>query len=326
MALDHYVSQVHLRNFYSDDARGRLVAVRKDDLKRFYPWSEDVCRIEDGSTNAYLNEPRAIEAFLKRIEPNYNRALAAVRERRIDAEDVNVVAGFVAYVASCSPAAMRLHSAPITASTEAGMQILDAQGLMPPAPKELGERSMSELLADGAVTINIDGKYPQAIGISQIEQRVHVFGNALWDVMRADPGDGAFLTSDFPIALGASYDNRVVSKTVTLAPDLAICIHPQLSERSREPDFTFPSFRARFRRLKPSGIRAVNRELVRSAENLVFASRDEPWLTRFVRRHRDFRADAVISTLPMPNGGSMIVARQAIVPFARPATVYGLAR
>ncbi|TGR23153.1 MULTISPECIES: DUF4238 domain-containing protein [unclassified Mesorhizobium] len=110
MALDHYVSQVHLRNFYSDDARGRLVAVRKDDLKRFYPWSEDVCRIEEGSTNAYFNEPRTIEAFLKRIEPNYNRALSAVRERRIDAEDVNVIAGFVAYVASCSPAAMRLHS------------------------------------------------------------------------------------------------------------------------------------------------------------------------------------------------------------------------
>ena len=101
MPLDHFVSQVHLKNFYTD--RGRLVGVKKDDLKKFYAKSEDVCRRIDGNTNGYLTESRVIEEFLKRIEPNYNMALDAIRRREIDAETVYVIAGFVAYVMSCSP-------------------------------------------------------------------------------------------------------------------------------------------------------------------------------------------------------------------------------
>lgn len=319
MALDHYISQVHLRNFYSTDARGRLVAVKKADLKKFYPWSEDVCRIEEGSTNGYLREPRAIEEFLKPIERRYNAALQAVRERRIDADEVYVIAGFISYVTSCSPAAMRMGKPQLAASVKAAAEILDAHGLIPRSPPELGGKSLSELLGDGSAEVSIDGRYQQAIGISQIERRVHIFGNALWDVMVADPSDGAFLTSDFPVAFGKSYDNRVVSKTVPLAPDVAICIHPQVSERGKAPDFTFPNFQGRFRRAKGSEIRTVNRRLVQAAEAMVFASADTDWLVPFVRRHRNFRADAVVTPIPMPEGGSMLVTRQGIVPFAQPA-------
>jgi hypothetical protein len=35
MALDHYVSQVHLKNFYSPALDGLMYAIRKSDLKRF---------------------------------------------------------------------------------------------------------------------------------------------------------------------------------------------------------------------------------------------------------------------------------------------------
>ena len=65
MPLDHYVSQVHLRNFYS--TTGRLNAIRKSDLKCFSSRSEDVRRIEDNGTNAYLREDRAVEEFLKDV-------------------------------------------------------------------------------------------------------------------------------------------------------------------------------------------------------------------------------------------------------------------
>jgi hypothetical protein len=58
MPLDHFVSQVHLKNFYTD--RGRLVGVKKDNLKKFYAKSENVCRRVDRSTNGYLAEPRAV--------------------------------------------------------------------------------------------------------------------------------------------------------------------------------------------------------------------------------------------------------------------------
>jgi hypothetical protein len=72
MALDHYVSQVYLKNFYSPALDGLMYALRKSDLKRFPTKSQDVCRIEEGSTNAYLTKDRAIEEFLKEVEPRYN--------------------------------------------------------------------------------------------------------------------------------------------------------------------------------------------------------------------------------------------------------------
>lgn len=160
MPLDYFIPQVHLRNFYSADDKGRLVAVKKDDLKTFHPWSEDVCRRPDGSTNLYLHEPRAIEEFLKRIEPNYNAALDALRNRAIGVEHVYVIAGFVAYIVSCSPTAMRMNTPHIAATVRSATELLDAQGLIPPVPEAFGNRGLTELLDDGSVKITIDEKYP----------------------------------------------------------------------------------------------------------------------------------------------------------------------
>ncbi|WP_425603751.1 DUF4238 domain-containing protein [Coraliomargarita parva] len=75
MALDHYISQVYLRNFYAPDLKGRMHAIRKRDLKYFTPDSKSICRIDENSTNAYLEDSRAIEKFLKTIEPKYNTAV-----------------------------------------------------------------------------------------------------------------------------------------------------------------------------------------------------------------------------------------------------------
>jgi hypothetical protein len=55
MPFDHYISQVHLKNFNSPVLDGLIYAIRKSDLKRFRTKSQDVCRIEDGSTNAFLH-------------------------------------------------------------------------------------------------------------------------------------------------------------------------------------------------------------------------------------------------------------------------------
>src|SRR4030042_695214 len=110
MPLDHYVPQVHLRKFYSPALGTRMYAVRKSDLKVFTPRSEDVCRIMDGSTNAFLLKDRAIEDFLKTIEPKYNAALDKLIAGKIDNTCIYTIAGFVAFVISFSPAGMRIGS------------------------------------------------------------------------------------------------------------------------------------------------------------------------------------------------------------------------
>jgi Protein of unknown function (DUF4238) len=109
MALDHYVSQVHLKRFNSPALGDLMHAIRKSDLKQFTPNAKNVCRTDEGSTNEYLTEPRAIEEFLKTVERKYNAAIATIEAGTPDKDAIYVVAGFTAYLLTCSPAAMRLN-------------------------------------------------------------------------------------------------------------------------------------------------------------------------------------------------------------------------
>lgn len=56
------------------DQRGLagLLSVASNSIIGFPTKSQDVCRIEEGSTNAYLMKDRAVEEFLEDVEPRYN--------------------------------------------------------------------------------------------------------------------------------------------------------------------------------------------------------------------------------------------------------------
>nr|WP_171947830.1 hypothetical protein [Bradyrhizobium erythrophlei] len=190
-----------MRKFYSPVLQNRLHAVRKSDLKTFTPRSEDVCRIDDGSTNAYLQPARVVEDFLLSVEPGYNAAIATLREGEPDSAAVHTMAGFAAYVSTCAPAAIRIGTAPLQSVLQATAEMLDRQGLIPPAPEALGNKTITQLLNDGTIHFDVDGKYPQALGISGILYRLSVFGNWAWEILHNEDKDNSFLTSDFPVAI-----------------------------------------------------------------------------------------------------------------------------
>lgn len=288
MPLDHFVPQVHLRNFY-DPPIDRMSGMRRRDLHQFPCRSEDVCRAEGNSTNEWLQEPRIVEEFLRTVEPQYNRALAGFRAGAPTSDDVRVIAGFIAYVATCSPAAMRINSGPIRGSLEATANLMDAWGDLPPSPPELGGRTLSELLAEGVVNYAIDRRFTQAIGIGNILARVARFGNWEWEVLIND--DGTFFTSDFPIAVEETDNVRIINRVVPLAADLAVRLKPDL-DRAPSRDFSFPDFTFRTRRLRHSEVRYVNQLVVRCAEELVFYRQDAEWVRRFVGRQEGFRLDS----------------------------------
>jgi hypothetical protein len=223
MALDHYVSQVHLKNFYSPALDGLMYAIRKSDLKRFPTKSQDVCRIEEG-----LTKDRAIEEFLKEVEPRYNAALAKLRENKMDQEAIASLAGF----------SMRLHSGPLKAQLEASAAILDKQGVIPKAPEVLGEQSITELLTDGTVKFTVDPKYPQAIGIANILHHTSVFGNSPWEILHNDEEESPFFTSDYPAAIETFDINTPINRIVPFAPDIAVRIKPDIRLSGTKPDIT----------------------------------------------------------------------------------------
>jgi hypothetical protein len=296
MPLDHYVSQVHINNFSAPELNGRVYAVRKSDLKRFEPRSQDVCRIEDNSSNAYLKEDRLIEEFLKDVEPRYNASIAKLRGGKLDPEAIYAIAGFVAYVMTCAPAGMRIHAAPLKVAVEATAMMLDAKGEMPKAPEELGHKSLTELVTSGDVHVKIDEKYPQAMGISSIIHFVSVFGNSSWEILINSDDENPFLTSDYPVAIDVVDPERFtlpINRIVPLAPDLALKIVPDIALRGKEPDLTFAKLRFRRRRPSRQEVLQVNRLVVQCAEDTVMSSRDFPWLEQVVRKYKSLRIEAV---------------------------------
>jgi uncharacterized protein DUF4238 len=201
MPLDHYIPQVYLRKFCAPVLDNRLYAIRKSNLKCFTPNPKAVCAIHDGSTNAYLRQDRAIEEFLKTIEPKYNSALEKLIEKRIDDECIYTIAGFVASVATCAPAAVRLQSGPLKNMLEIEATMLDAQGAFPSPPALLAGKTFTELLNSGDIKIVIDKKFPQAVGIASILKLAATYGNFTWEILHNDFADSPFFTSDFPVAI-----------------------------------------------------------------------------------------------------------------------------
>ena len=138
---------------------------------------------------------------MKGLKPKYNNSLNKLRDNKIDLECIYVIAGFVAYVLACSPAGMRLHSTPLKSIVEETCKIAESGGFLPAPPPELGCKSLAELLNNEKVIVEIDHKYPQAIGISSILSLTSTFGNCSWDILINPFYDNPFFTSDFPIAI-----------------------------------------------------------------------------------------------------------------------------
>ena len=287
-------------------------AMRKSDLKVFQTRSQDVCRIEDGNSNSYLRHSRVIEDVLSQIEPKYTASLKRLRAKEPDQESIYCLAGFVACVIACSPTMARLGGAPVRVAVEATAEIMDRNGLLPPAPASLGGKSLSELISDGAVNITVDGKYPQALTISNVLDTVSVFGNSPWEVLLNDDPYSAFFTSDFPPAIEVLDENVPINRIVPLAPDVAIRIWPRMPKEKGYKDFAFGDFKCVFRKVRGDVVRKINRQIVQCAEDLVFFRDRHEWVEKFIQRNSDYWISTLVDKLPAPNGGIFQLSRMRI--------------
>lgn len=313
MALDHYVSQVHLKRFYSPSLDELMHAMRKSNLKTFTPRANDVCRTDEGNTNDFLTEPRAIEEFLKTVERKYNDAVTLLATGKPSNEAIYVVAGFLSYLLTCTPAAMRMNANLVEEHIEAIAKAADARGAFKPPPDELAGEGLTELLDSEGIKVVVDRKVPQAVGISSILSHVASFGNCSWEILVNDNKDCPFFTSDFPVASEQSDNPLILNRVVPLTPTLAVRIRPDI--KHNDPDFSFKNFSYVRRHVPRQEAIEINRALVRSAEDLVFYRDAQNWVTTFVEKNRGYRME----TQEVSSGkGELKHYRQAATKFARP--------
>lgn len=273
MALDHFISQTYLRKFALPQLSGHLFAVRKTDLFEFTPRTQDVCRIEEGNTNPFLNEPRAIEEFLRVTEPRFNEAVKKIEDAKIDRDALSVVAGLAFYFALCSPTAARLGSSTLRAMVKEEAKILDKKGEIPPPPEALKAKSITELIDKGELLVDIDQKYPQGLGIQNIIRTSRILGNSHWELIRNDLAYSPFLTSDYPIVLVEGSFPGVMDKIFPLTPSIAIRFHLDPRTKAlRDEALEFPNFSYSETKCSYERVRKINSKIAKCAESLIFAN------------------------------------------------------
>ena len=279
-----------------------MYAIRKADMKAFCPDAYSVCRVEHGSTNPYLTEERAIEDFLKGVEPKYSRAVANLAAGTHDLESVYTLSGFIAYVLTCSPGGMRINSEPFRGAVEETGRLLDARGEVGAPPSELGRQSLSELFDDGVVTVDVDPKYPQAVGVASIHRMTNTFGNFGWEVLLNEHADSPFFTSDLPVSIESTADPRIINRLIPLSPTVAVRLHPNILQDTAKVDFSFSGFRYKRRTASRQEVSKVNTQLVRGAETTVFFRDNREWVEKFVHKNAPYRIEPLTQRIPHGEG------------------------
>jgi hypothetical protein len=163
---------------------------------------------------------------------------------------------------------------------------LEQKGELPKAPKSLGYDKFSEMIDKGVIDIDVDPKYPQAIGISNILERVAVWAQSDCQVLINNCEDLPFLTSDSPVALEITPGSPIIPRVIPLAPDLAIRIVPHLNA-GRDYLDGVAKFSPVFRRISRAEVKQINKNIVRCAEASVFASIRRKGLERMVSKNSD---------------------------------------
>lgn len=311
MPRDHFVSQVHLRKFCFPDENGSLNATRKHDGSYFTPRPHNVCVTKNNSTTPYLADERIIEEFLEEIEPKYSSCVARLRQNQIDEEVIYVIAGFAAYIMTCSPTSLRLHAAQLRSEVLSVTDVVEKNEPLISDPELFHGKHVSKLVDEGKVDLWVDPKFPQALGTTRILETISLFGNSRWDIITNCTRSG-FFTSDFPAAIEPQGKFDIVNRIVPLAPDLAIRMIPDVSLRDAKLDFSFSKLRYRFHKASHKDVVCLNRKIVQCAEDFVFSQSWKAWMRDFIMKYGKHYIKADLQRIPTENG-FMNVGRLRIV-------------
>lgn len=105
MSHDHYVAQTYLRAFV-DPKTNCLHAYRKRDSGYFSPSPYAVCKTMNwDQTPKFLSPADALGQWLKIFEPHWASTVARLEtSHHLAPEDKHVIAGYWAYLSTCTPA------------------------------------------------------------------------------------------------------------------------------------------------------------------------------------------------------------------------------
>jgi hypothetical protein len=204
MPQDHYVAQTYLRAFgdpatvKDTDKGGLLHAWRKNDLKYFAAYANNICKTAGWDDNPkYLRPHDALGQWLEIFEPHWKPSVGRLADSNLAPVNKLLIAGYWAYLCTCTPTWQRV-------ATQLQQKNLEENRLpqfieyATSYPDEFPKASeYTALLRDGKVTVELDRNYPKAVLKRELPRLQWYLYHQGWQVIY-NSTEELFLTSDNP--------------------------------------------------------------------------------------------------------------------------------
>jgi len=304
---DHYVSQTYLRLFVGPN--GDLVPYYKNARvvigKSQKPKS--ICFETEGDTNKYFQNPRLLDELLPVFENPWKNNIVRLENGFIDANTKFELAGYIAFLRSCSPTSKRLIQGTVTGLVKGPVNLIDKADFLSDDKKLSLLNEFQEIEKEN----NKDKEFAHAIGIRVLIGLLYQYYCSHWLVL-INKTDIPFITSDNPAIL---YYQDIQQQAgliyVPLKPYLALLIAPNLDINSSNDEDVkkYENSNDVFGVIKEPYVNKFNEAIVKSAERIIIHQNKEDWLEQLVRKYSKWQVDTVVSHLPTDKG-IMSVARQ----------------
>jgi hypothetical protein len=221
---DHYVSKTYLGHFAGTN--GYLVPYYKNAQivigKPKRPKS--ICFETEGDTNKYFRNPRLLDELLPVFENPWKNNIVRLENGFIDANTKFELAGYIAFLRSCSPTSKRCIQGTVTGLVKGPSNLIDKADFLSDDKKLSLLNEFQKIEKEN----NKDREFAHAMGIRALIGVLYQYYCSHWLVL-INKTDIPFITSDNPAILYYQDSQQQAGLIyVPLKPYLALLITPNL--------------------------------------------------------------------------------------------------
>ncbi|CAM2997139.1 DUF4238 domain-containing protein [Legionella worsleiensis] len=312
---DHYVSRTYLKEFISIP-KHVFVYRKKEKLEKNMPINS-ICTAKGGDICHGLENIFAVRQVLSNLEPAWNLFIESVKSKKIIAtnnstpkEDgltlLSRISLYIAYLRCLSPTMVGL-------GQEQQERILNDYLL-----KMLAESNHVDLdltakkaILDGKIKARVDDEdYFKARSAGFLGEFGNLIYHRNWEIL-VNKSSTKFITSDTPCILPAFLsETHVALETLAyrkpdpiylpLTPEYALIIRASLGRGLSYIELT------------PSQVRQFNKEIVKSAYDMVISYKYDSGISVLVNKYRNYHSIVDFKTLQSPQGTAIITKQKNV--------------
>lgn len=309
-SYDHYVSKTYLQNFSKTPEH--IFAYRKKKVLETEMAISSICGTRGGDICYNFENIYALREILSNLEPAWNIFIESVQSQRVietntstpkvaDLTLLSRICLYIAYLRCLSPTMLGL-------GQEQHERILNDYLLMMLAKSnhEGIDSDVKKAILDGKIKAYIDDKdYFKARSAGFLAEFGHLIDQRNWEIL-INKSSTKFITSDTPCILPEflSVSHRILEIVTNrkpdplylpLTPDHALLIRSELGRKLSYTEVT------------PYQVRQLNKEIVKSAYDLVISYEYDSGISKLVNKYRNYYSVIDFKTLKSPQGTAIIM-------------------